>query len=126
MSHFQCNQWRSIRRHYVPRSAEQKQKYSLPIFSNIYFLSHPLDQLLVRHLCFPSQCPYLCQTCFSLQNSAFVPVHFMCSMAARCAHIINQQMHNYKYSHVIILHQHVSVTSVTIIGISYNSNTINI
>jgi len=43
-------------------------------------------------------------------------------------HVINQQMHIYKYiqSHIIILHQHVSVTPVTIIRVSYNKNTINI
>jgi len=40
---------------------------------------------------------------------------------------MNQQMNIYKYiqSH-IILHQHVSVTLVTIITLSYNKNTISI
>jgi len=43
-------------------------------------------------------------------------------------YVINQQMHIYKYiqSHIIILHQHVSVTPVSIIRLSYNKNTINI
>lgn len=37
-------------------------------------------------------------------------------------------MHIYKYaqSHIIILHQHVLVTPVIIIRVSYNKNTINI
>jgi hypothetical protein len=41
---------------------------------------------------------------------------------------INQQMHIYKYvqPHIINLHQHVSVTSLTIIRTSYYNNTINI
>jgi len=41
---------------------------------------------------------------------------------------INQQMHIYKYvqSRIINFHQHVSVTSVTIIRKSYYNNTINI
>ena len=43
LPHFQRNQWLSVRRHYVPRSVEQKQKYSLLIFTNIYFRSHPPD-----------------------------------------------------------------------------------
>jgi len=72
----------------------------------------------LRLLCFPSQCVYLCQTCFSTRNSTLVPVYIMCSMAVHCAYTINQQMHIYKYSHIIILYQHVSVTSVTIIRVS--------
>lgn len=42
--------------------------------------------------------------------------------------MINQYMHIYKYaqSHIIILHQHVLVTPVIIIRVSYNKNTINI
>jgi len=41
---------------------------------------------------------------------------------------INQQMHIYKYvqSHIVIIHQHVSTTAVTIIRMLYNKNTINI
>jgi hypothetical protein len=37
-------------------------------------------------------------------------------------------MHIYKYvqSHIIVLHQHVSVTAVTIVMVYYNKNTINI
>jgi len=40
----------------------------------------------------------------------------------------NQQMHIYKYvrSYIIILHHHVSFTSVTITRVTYNWNTINI
>ena len=42
--------------------------------------------------------------------------------------MLNQQMRIYKYvqSHVIVLHQHVSATSVTIIRVSCNKNKINI
>jgi hypothetical protein len=38
--------------------------------------------------------------------------------------MINQQMHLYKYvqSHVTVLHQHVSATSMTIIRVSCNKN----
>jgi len=43
-------------------------------------------------------------------------------------YVINQQMHIYKcvQSHVIILNQHVSVTSLTIIRVSHNKNMTNI
>jgi BarA-like signal transduction histidine kinase len=42
-----------------------------------------------------------------------------------CTYIINQQMHIYKHvqSHIIILHQHVSVTHVIIISVPYNKKT---
>lgn len=38
---------------------------------------------------------------------------------------MNQQMHNCNHvqSHIIVLHQHVLVTLMTIIGVSYNKNT---
>jgi hypothetical protein len=41
--------------------------------------------------------------------------------------MINQQMHIHIYvqSHIIILHQHVSVTPVAAIRVSYNKNTIS-
>ena len=37
-------------------------------------------------------------------------------------YIMNQQINIYKYiqSHIIVLHQHVSVTLVTVIRVSYN------
>ena len=44
-------------------------------------------------------------------------------------YVTNQQMHIYKYvqSHIIIQHQHISVTlCVTITRVSYNKDTINI
>jgi hypothetical protein len=43
-------------------------------------------------------------------------------------YIIDQQMNIYKYvqSHIIIFHQHVSVTSMTTIRVSYNKTTIKI
>jgi hypothetical protein len=43
-------------------------------------------------------------------------------------YMMNQQMliHKYVQSHIIILHQHVLVTFVIIIRVSYNKNTINI
>jgi len=39
--------------------------------------------------------------------------------------MINKQIHIYKYvqSHIVIIHQHVSTTPVTIIRASYNKNT---
>ena len=42
--------------------------------------------------------------------------------------MINQQTHIYKYvqSHTVILHQHISVTFLTIIKVAYNKNTIYI
>jgi len=42
--------------------------------------------------------------------------------------MINQQMYLYKYvqSHIIILHQHVSITPLAIIKLSYNTNAVNI
>jgi hypothetical protein len=41
---------------------------------------------------------------------------------------MNQQMYIYKYiqPHIIILQQHVSVTLVTTIRVSYNKNTVKI
>jgi len=57
---------------------------------------------------------------------------FMCSTSANSGllhiHITNQKIHVYNYVelHIIIFHQHVSVTRVIIIRISYKMNTINI
>jgi len=42
--------------------------------------------------------------------------------------MIQQQIHIYKYvqSHIVILHQYISVTPLTIIRMAYYKNTINI
>jgi hypothetical protein len=44
------------------------------------------------------------------------------------SYTMNQQMHIYKYvlSHIIVLHQHASVTPITIIRVSHNKNPISI
>jgi len=50
------------------------------------------------------------------------------SIPQLCNYIIHQPIHNYKYvqSHIVILHQHISVTAVTISRVAYNNNTINV
>jgi hypothetical protein len=51
----------------------------------------------------------------------------MCDSREKHAYMVHRLVHLYKYvqSRVIILQQHVSATSVNIIKVAYNKNTIN-
>jgi len=51
-----------------------------------------------------------------------------CSNPQPYTYMIHQQIHIYKYvqSHIVILHQYISVTALTIIRLAYYKNKINI
>jgi len=65
---------------------------------------------------------YMCLLKLLINNS------LPCSNPQPYTYMIHQQIHIYKYvqSHIVILHQYISVTPLTIIRMAYYKNTINI
>jgi hypothetical protein len=91
---------------------------------------------LTHHDCFPLICPVQSQASnlsYSVRNWIAIINLDHCSINHHApavpsvySFMISQQMHICKYvqPHTIILHQHVSVTPVTVIRMSYNKNAI--